>query len=120
MFDKLVRKREVHTLLYPYAEFPGELSVTYSQIIKDPTVKNGEKIFVHFEKPTDYGFKEARYTLPDFKEVYNYDFTPTETKEILEILENEINIDYIILNNKLPGEIKLNNLIKVIEEYLDE
>lgn len=43
MFDKLVRKREVHTLLYPYAEFPGELSVTYSQIIKDPTVKNGEK-----------------------------------------------------------------------------
>lgn len=88
MFDKLVRKREVHTLLYPYAEFPGELSVTYSQIIKDPTVKNGEKIFVHFEKPTDYGFKEARYTLPDFKEVYNYDFTPTETKEILEILEN--------------------------------
>ena len=36
---------------------------------------------------------------------------------ILEILENEINIDYIILNNKLPGEIKLNNLIeKIIEK----
>ena len=36
---------------------------------------------------------------------------------ILEILENEINIDYIILNNNLPGEIKLNNLIeKIIEK----
>ena len=62
-------------MLYPYAEFPGELSVTYSQVIKDPSMKTGEKILVHFEKPTDFGFKEARYSLPDFKEIYNYDFT---------------------------------------------
>ena len=54
-------------MLYPYAEFPGELSVTYSQVIKDPSMKTGEKILVHFEKPTDFGFKEARYSLPDFK-----------------------------------------------------
>ncbi len=36
---------------------------------------------------------------------------------ILEILENEINIDYIFINYELPGEIKLNNLIeKIIEK----
>ena len=36
---------------------------------------------------------------------------------ILEILENEINIDYIIINSQLEGEIKLNNLIeKIIEK----
>ena len=36
---------------------------------------------------------------------------------ILEILEKEININYIIINNKLSGEIKLNNLIeKIIEK----
>ena len=36
---------------------------------------------------------------------------------ILEILENEININYIIINSELPGEIKLNNLIeKIIEK----
>lgn len=35
---------------------------------------------------------------------------------ILEILENEINIDYIIINSELPGEIKLNNLIEKILE----
>lgn len=35
---------------------------------------------------------------------------------ILEILEKEINIDYIIINYKLPGEIKLNNLIEKINE----
>lgn len=74
-------------MLYPYAEFPGELSVTYSQIIKDPKMKNGEKIYVHFEKQTDFGFKEARYTLLDFNEVYNFDFTPSETQEILNILK---------------------------------
>ena len=52
-------------MLYPYAEFPGELSITYSQIIPDPSQKDGIKIYVHFEKPTDYGFKEARYTLSE-------------------------------------------------------
>ncbi|MFR0921681.1 MAG: hypothetical protein ACLSG7_00960 [Clostridia bacterium] len=31
---------------------------------------------------------------------------------ILEILENEINIDYIIINSQLEGEIKLNKLIE--------
>ena len=35
---------------------------------------------------------------------------------ILEILENEININYIIINSELPGEIKLNNLIEKILE----
>ena len=36
---------------------------------------------------------------------------------ILEILENEINLDYIFINYELPGEIKLNNLIeKIIEK----
>ncbi|WP_288646538.1 hypothetical protein [uncultured Lactobacillus sp.] len=74
-------------MLYPYAEFPGELSITYSQVIKDPNFKDGEKVLVHFEKPTDYGFKEARYTIPGFKEVYNYDFTPSEMKNNLEILK---------------------------------
>ena len=36
---------------------------------------------------------------------------------ILEILEKNININYIIINSKLSGEIKLNNLIeKIIEK----
>ena len=35
---------------------------------------------------------------------------------ILEILENEININYIIINSELPGEIKFNNLIEKILE----
>lgn len=67
-------------MLYPYAE----LSISYSNIIYDNSKK---KLLVHFEKPTDYGFKEARYSLPSYKEVYNYDFTPSETKNNLELLK---------------------------------
>ena len=74
-------------MLYPYAEFPGELSITYSQVIKDPNFKDGEKVLVHFEKPTDYGFKEARYSLPNFKELYNYNITKSETLRNLEFLK---------------------------------
>ncbi|PLT12067.1 hypothetical protein CYJ79_01630 [Lactobacillus crispatus] len=74
-------------MLYPYAEFPGELSITYSQIMVDDNVKGGKKLLVHFEQPTDYGFKEARYELPDYKEIYNYDFTPSETRNNLDILK---------------------------------
>jgi len=74
-------------MLYPYAEFPGELSITYSQVIEDSKTNTKEKNFVHFEKPTDHGFKEARYVLPNFIEIYNYGFTPAETKENLDILK---------------------------------
>ena len=74
-------------MLYPYAEFPGELSITYSQIMVYDNVKGGKKLLVHFEQPTDYGFKEARYKLPDYKEIYNYDFTPSETRNNLDILK---------------------------------
>ncbi len=33
-------------MLYPYAEFPGELSITYSQIMVDDNVKGGKKLLV--------------------------------------------------------------------------
>lgn len=35
---------------------------------------------------------------------------------VLELLENNIKIDYIIIDEKLPGEIELNNLIEKILE----
>ncbi|WP_318651741.1 hypothetical protein [Limosilactobacillus reuteri] len=48
-------------MLYPYATFPERLIITYSD------VKNDGSVHVNFEQPTDYGFKEARYTLPTQK-----------------------------------------------------
>lgn len=72
-------------MLYRYATFPDELMVTVSDVMTDEN--NSEKILVNFEKPTDYGFKEARYSLPDYKEIFNDNFTPSEEKENLSILK---------------------------------
>lgn len=72
-------------MLYPYAEFPGRLIITHTQ----PLRKNGQIVVeVNFELPTSDGFNEARYSLPDFKEIFNDGFTPSETKRNLQILKN--------------------------------
>ena len=72
-------------MLYPYAEFPGRLIVTHTQPLKE---KDGS----NFELPTDDGFSEARYTLPDYKLLFNNGFTPSETKRNEEILHNNAKI----------------------------
>lgn len=77
-------------MLYPYAEFPGRLIVTHTQPLKE---KDGSvKVEVNFELPTDDGFSEARYTLPDYKLLYNDGFTPSETKRNEEILHSNAKI----------------------------
>lgn len=76
--------KEHKKMLYPYAVLANDLTVTYTQVIKD---SNNTKILVHFEQPTDYGFKEARYSLPGFVEVYNYNYTQSETERNLEFLK---------------------------------
>lgn len=69
-------------MLYPYAEFPDHLIITYSD------EKNDRSIHVNFEQPTDGGFKEARYSLPSMKKLFNDGFTPSEEKNLLRILKN--------------------------------
>lgn len=89
-------------MLYPYAEFPGYLIVTFSQPITDKTVSGGEKILVNFEQPDDNGgFKEARYQLPDFKMLYNDGFIPDEQKKNEDILNR--NAKLIIKYSKAGG-----------------
>ena len=73
-------------MLYTYSEFPGHLIITYSDIEKD---KNGnEYLYVNFEQPTDFGFKEARYILPGFKLINNEDFPPDELDKNVDILKH--------------------------------
>lgn len=69
-------------MLYPYAEFPGTLIVTYSQMFEDNSV------LVHFEQPRDWGFKEARYVLPSGEELYNEGFTKEEVARNKRIISN--------------------------------
>ena len=69
-------------MLYPYAEFPGHLIITYSD------VKDDGSVHVNFEQPASFGFKEARYSLPSFAELFNDGFNPKETEKNLTILKN--------------------------------
>lgn len=75
-------------MLYPYATFPGYLIVTFSQVMKDRGPEGKEKVIVNFEQPDDeMGFKEARYSLPDQKLIYNDGFINEEQRKNAEILE---------------------------------
>lgn len=77
-------------MLYPYAEFPGRLIVTHTQPLK---LQDGStRVEVNFELPTAAGFNEARYTLPDYKMLFNDGFTPSETKRNEKILHNNAKI----------------------------
>lgn len=90
-------------MLYPYATFPGTLIVTCSQVMKNKQDPEKFKILVNFEQPDeDTGFKEARYELPTYKELWNEGFDPSETKRNLTILKN--NEQLIIECSKREGK----------------
>lgn len=83
-------------MLYPYATFPERLIITYSD------VKNDGSVHVNFEQPTDYGFKEARYTLPTQQKLFSDGYTPKEEQNLERILNN--NQELIMEMAKETGE----------------
>ena len=55
-------------MMYPFVKYYDETEVVFSNIIKK---ENGEEIiYVHFERPRDYGFDSIRFELPSYKVVY--------------------------------------------------
>lgn len=83
-------------MLYPYATFPDYLVITYSD------VKDDGSVHVNFEQPVDYGFKEARYTLPTREKLFNDGYTPKEEQNLERILKN--NQELILEMAKETGE----------------
>lgn len=56
--------------------------------MKDKGPNGKEKVIVNFEQPDDeMGFKEARYSLPEQKLIYNDGFIDEEQRKNAEILE---------------------------------
>ncbi|QDR73681.1 hypothetical protein FOD75_11355 (plasmid) [Limosilactobacillus reuteri] len=75
-------------MLYHYATFPGTLIVTCTQELPSENDISKKVIQVNFEQPDDEGgFKEARYEIPGYRELWNEGFTPSETEANLEILK---------------------------------
>ena len=55
-------------MVYPFVKYSDETEVVFSSIKVN---ERGEEIlFVHFERPTDYGFDSVRFELPSYKIIY--------------------------------------------------
>ena len=55
-------------MVYPFVKYSDETEVVFSDIkIND---KGEETLFVHFERPTEYGFDSIRFELPSYKITY--------------------------------------------------
>lgn len=51
-------------MMYPYMTLSDETEIVHSHIFEEDGVN---KILVHFERPTEYGFDSARCELPTYK-----------------------------------------------------
>lgn len=73
-------------MMYPFCKYADETLVTFSNIVKKD---NGEEVlYVHFERPKEYGFDSIRFELPSYKVVYEEGHYSDSEKEMFKkILE---------------------------------
>lgn len=72
-------------MIYPYITLADETEIVHTQLLN----KDGEnKVEVHFERPTDDGFKSARCELPSYKWLYNEGFSEEELAFFTELLHH--------------------------------
>ncbi len=55
-------------MVYPFVKYSDETEVVFSDIKINE--RGEESLFVHFERPTDYGFDSIRFELPSYKITY--------------------------------------------------
>ncbi|MCM1328159.1 MAG: hypothetical protein NC253_01845 [Ruminococcus sp.] len=75
-------------MLYPYMTLADETEIVHSQIL------NGEKVVVHFERPTEEGFDSARFELPSYEMLYGEGYSKSELDFFVELLRNNAHLIY--------------------------
>ena len=55
-------------MVYPFVKYSDETEVVFSNIYTNEMGQ--EALFVHFERPMDYGFDSVRFELPSYKITY--------------------------------------------------
>jgi hypothetical protein len=76
-------------MMYPYITFPDETEVTYSHIIERNDKKEVE---VHFERPTENGFRTARCVLPSYNWKVKDGFPDSEILFFEQFLQNNAHL----------------------------
>lgn len=84
-------------MLYPYLSFADGTEVVHSGVIREGDV---DKIFVHFERPTEEGFDSARCELPSYTWTqWEGNFTEAERLEFEDFLKNNAHLLYRYATN---------------------
>ena len=78
-------------MMYPYMTLADETEIVHSQII---TENDQEKIFIHFERPTEDGFDSARCELPSYKWLYNDGYSAQEITLFEKLMRSNAHLIY--------------------------
>ena len=85
-------ERPVRLMLYPYMTFADGTEVVHSGIMHEG---DADKVFVHFERPTEKGFDSARCELPSYAWTqWEGGFTEAERIEFEDFLRNNAHLLY--------------------------
>jgi hypothetical protein len=71
--------------------FSDETEVTHSQLINR---NNQREVEVHFERPTENGFDEARCVLPAYQWIHRTGYTNTEISFFMDFLKSNVHLLY--------------------------
>lgn len=55
-------------MVYPFVKYEDGTEVVFSHIYTDDD--GNEALFVHFERPMEYGFDSIKFELPSYKIIY--------------------------------------------------
>ena len=78
-------------MMYPYMTLGDETEIVHSQVIEQDGV---EKVYVHFERPTQDGFDAARCELPTYTWVMRDGFTDDEMELFAELVRSNAHLIY--------------------------
>lgn len=78
-------------MMFSYITFADETEVTHSQVL----ARNGQhEVEVHFERPTEKGFDEARCVLPAYEWIHRMGFTDEEIIYFEQFLRSNVHLLY--------------------------
>lgn len=76
-------------MMYPYMKLPDDTEIVHSELL------DGNKVFVHFERPAEIGFDSVRFELPSYDKVFwEGNFTETELDFFVELLKRHAHLLY--------------------------
>ncbi len=89
-------------MMYPYLTMDDDIEVVHSELIHDRGI---DKVFVHFERPTEDGFDSARCELPSYTWTeWEGHFSMDELSEFEAFLSNNA---YLIYRYAASGGVKV-------------